>query len=246
MRGLQGIGIRGLTDPISCSMCQRDESWWLLGGISASSCIAAYRPFGSTSLSASYTNLANPGTYDAYLGVAPTFDTALGWAFNGTTQYLKTGVIPSSGWSMIVRYSDVVTASRIIIGSRKNNLTASRFRLSGITGASVVEYASGSYIQVSPSLTSGVLGIAGQQGFRNGLSDGAACAAWDDTPGAEIYIGANNGAGTAGLFCQCSIQAVALYNTILTAAQMLAVTNYINDTLLTTGSFVYPSSIEVT
>ena len=52
--------------------------WWLSGGVSAANCVAAYQPIGATSLAASYTNLANPGTYTAAPGVAPTFDAATG------------------------------------------------------------------------------------------------------------------------------------------------------------------------
>ena len=50
--------------------------WYLAGGISASACVAAYQPKGSTSLAASYTNLNSPGTYNAAPGVAPTWAVA--------------------------------------------------------------------------------------------------------------------------------------------------------------------------
>ena len=62
--------------------------WWLSGGISAANCIAAYQPKGAADLAASYVNLANPGTYNAAPGVAPTWAAADGWTFGGTNYLL--------------------------------------------------------------------------------------------------------------------------------------------------------------
>lgn len=90
---LPGIGIRVIT-PRSAAAAA--ASWWLAGGIDPANCIAAYRAKGAASLAASYDNLAAPGngladgTYDLTLGVAPTFDAATGWTFNGSTQWLTT------------------------------------------------------------------------------------------------------------------------------------------------------------
>jgi len=78
--------------------------WWLVAGISASQVVAAYQPKGAVDLAASYVNLANPGTYDAQVGVAPTLESS-GWVFNGTTQYLLGP--PSSNAGFAVRFSDV-------------------------------------------------------------------------------------------------------------------------------------------
>ncbi len=63
-------------------------AWWLSGGISAANCIAAYQPKGAADLAASYVNLANPGTYNAAPGVAPTWAAADGWTFGGTNYLL--------------------------------------------------------------------------------------------------------------------------------------------------------------
>jgi hypothetical protein len=72
--------------------------WWLAGGVAAANAIAVYQPKGAADLAASYVNLANPGTYDAAPGTAPTFDAATGWTFNGSTQYLTTGVTNGAAW----------------------------------------------------------------------------------------------------------------------------------------------------
>lgn len=72
--------------------------WWVVPG---KTCVAAYQPIGAASLAASYVNLANPGTYDAAPGVAPTWASATGWTFNGSTQYLTTGITPPRGPNMV-------------------------------------------------------------------------------------------------------------------------------------------------
>ena len=73
--------------------------WWLSGGISAANAILAYQAKGAASYAASLVNLANPGTYDAYAGSAPTWAAGTGWVFNGSTQYLYAH---SSGFSDLV------------------------------------------------------------------------------------------------------------------------------------------------
>jgi hypothetical protein len=79
-----------------------EGGWWVVGEISASNAIAAYQSKASASLAASYSNLANPGTYNLTATVAPTWDTTSGWIFTGT-QFLKTGIQPSdSTWSYLI------------------------------------------------------------------------------------------------------------------------------------------------
>lgn len=186
--------------------------------------IAAYMPKGAASLAASYANLARTdGTYNAAPGTAPSFASATGWTFvAASSQYLTTGIIPASGWSMIVRYSGATGSGTVIVGSRvTGSETRFRFQWSDGTG---VNYGSGGSVTVAPPLAAGVLGVAGQQGYRNGTADGGAISAWSGT-GVAVYIGAQNLDGAAQLFASVSIQALAIYNTTLTASQILAVSN---------------------
>ena len=78
---------------------QAAVDWWLSGGINAANAIVVYQPKGAASYAASLVNLANPGTYDAYAGSAPTWAAGTGWTFNGSTQYLYAH---SSGFSDLV------------------------------------------------------------------------------------------------------------------------------------------------
>ncbi len=101
---MSDLNINIQSDPI-LGYIQIGIEWWLRGGIPAANCIAAYQPINAASLAASYVNLANPGTNDAAPGVAPGWNKTDGWTFNGLTQYLTTGIIPASGYSMIIRFS---------------------------------------------------------------------------------------------------------------------------------------------
>ena len=71
---------------------QSSANWWEAGG--ATGAVAVYQPIGAASLAASYVNLANPGTYDAAPGVAPTWASA-GWTSNGT-EYLGYGSVSTT------------------------------------------------------------------------------------------------------------------------------------------------------
>lgn len=195
-------------------------SWWLEGGVTAGQCAAAYQPIGAASLAASYSNLNNPGTNDAAPGVAPTWDATNGWIFNGLTQYLTTGIVPASGWSMIVRFSNFVVGGYggWLCGSVNTGNTY--LALSpNLALSSNVLYGEGSYLYVSPAMTAGNLAVAGQQGYRNGSADGGAIGAWSGT-GIEIYIGDVNGFSAKSAEY---IQALAIYNINLSAAQVSAI-----------------------
>ena len=195
-------------------------NWWEAGG--ATGCVAAYQPKGAASLAASKVNLANPGTYDAFGAVPPTFNTSTGWTFDGISQVLATGIMPT-----IQDYTGIVQFSGVSGGGGTWMFGGFGSRLFGIQpiddqGSPNVAYLNGSFVRVSPSLTSGNLAIAGNQGYRNGIADGGTIASGTGTH-VDVYIGAlNNGGGDAG-HRSCVIQAIAFYNNVLTSGQVAAV-----------------------
>lgn len=197
-------------------------AWYLNGG--APTPVAVYQPLGAASLAASYVNLVNPGTFNAAPGVAPTFASATGWTFNGTTQYLVTGVVPGDAWSMLVQFNNVpaTNVARTLIGVN-NTSNLKRFNIQPTAGSSNVVYEHQGTLGVSPRLLAGNLGIAGQQGYRDGVADGVAIGTSIGSYVQDLYIGSRNNIGVADRLCQCDIYAIAIYNSALTAAQMLAV-----------------------
>ena len=199
------------------------SSWWLAGGISASACIAAYAPKGAASLAASYTNLANPGTYDAAPGVAPSWSAAAGWTFDGT-QYLTTGVSVTTDqtWSLVVRYANAVVVAggnNCVMGAITGGALAARWNQS-----SSAVYLNGGFLVGSAARTAAVLAVAGNKGYLDGTAEPGTI-----TPGSNVTVTISIGReGGAVNWYKGNVLAAALYNATLAAAQVAAVTTAMN------------------
>jgi hypothetical protein len=209
-----------------------ETPWWLAGGISAGDVVAAYQAKGAASLAASYVNLANPGTYDAAPGVAPTWATGTGWTFNGTTQWLATGITPTNDrtWTMVVRFSGVVDSNnRIMMGLGRPDGASRWFALQATTGSR--RFFSGGTLNIGSGLTTGVIGFAGTTGYTDGVAEigtiPASAGTFYDTSMARdlaIAFGTQDDGhvnGPVGFFLG-SIQAAFVASATLTAGQMAA------------------------
>ena len=198
--------------------------WYRAGGVSVANVAGAYLAKGAASLAASYFNLANPSTNDLTVGVAPTFNTATGWTFNGTSQYLKAMTGVNINWSAVVRYSG---ATRFTPFGASNDTTTRKFLISliGTGGSQGIQYANEVAATAAPTPpAAAVIGLAGNQGYRNGVADGSALSAGSGNAVARIYIGCwNLGDLTPTSYFAGNILAAAFYNSTLTAAQMLAI-----------------------
>lgn len=194
-------------------------AWYLAGGVSAANCVAAYAPKGAASLAASYTNLANPGTYDCTVGVAPTWAAATGWTF-AASAYLTTGITPASdvSWTVLCRFSNL-TNDGAVFGS----VGPGTFYLRpNMGGNSRYAYRESTYYDIAPTKTSGVQGWAGNTRYRDGTADGATVGSINGAL-PTIFIGARNNAGNAISQLSGKIQAFAIYNVTLDAATVAAI-----------------------
>lgn len=204
-------------------------SWWLSGGISAANCLAAYQPRGAASQAASYSNLNAPGTNDAIVGVAPLWDMFNGWQFDGSTQYLSSVSVNGGGCTVIIRYVDYAgsTPNARIVGTATSTDSDPRlFIMPGYNSAVYYDYGgSSANLSKSPYLQSGVLAIAGIKAYRNGVLDGTLGGTWSGTNTNPLGIGAQKNATGANYFRRANVQAIAIYNTVLTDAQVLAVSD---------------------
>ena len=203
--------------------------WYLAGGVAAANCVAAYQPKGSSSLAASYVNLANPVTYNAAPGVAPTQAGDGSWTFNGSSQYLKTGIIPGPlpGWSMAIRYTGLSGNSKTLAGLYDSSAPAGCFLIQGLTGGMCI-YNSGTTVAhnttVSPYLADGIYAIVGLYAYRNGIVEPNSVAdTTSSTPDSHLFIGALSYSDTPIQYAACSIQAIAIYNIIHPAPALLSV-----------------------
>lgn len=193
------------------------STWWDLNG-TITSCVAAYQPKGAASLAASKVNLANPGTYNATAGSDPTFNSATGWT--GTTSaYLLTGITPSTGWSMIVRFSNASNITTVC-GSRKA-ANDSAFYIMPVDSSNT-DYGNQGVLQAVNATSDGVLATAGQTAYKNGISVGTIPTA-TNTQWYEIYLLCRNTAGSPTRYFNGGVlAAVAIYNTTLTSTQISA------------------------
>lgn len=225
------------------------EPWYLAGGVALANAVAVYQPIGAASLAASYVNLANPGTYDAAPGVAPTWAGASGWVFNGTSQYLRVGaaVVGSPPFSMIARCVPTTdsVAYRLVCISRETTgatfagqLLELRGDLSGNPVRATTVYnngASNAIAATSSGFTASVGMVAcavfaasnSRLAYVDGGSAGteatsATPAALDSTDIGAWRVWQGGSIGTFSFFAG-SVQAVAIYSGALTAAQVLAI-----------------------
>lgn len=217
VRAINGSGASSYSNTAQATLVE----WWEAGG--AGGAVFAYQPKGATDLTDSYVNLVNPGTNNAAPGVAPTWNVTDGWIFNGTTQFLTTGVTPANNqtWSMLIQFTNgPAVGPRALAGSVTIGTTIFRVLIAA-TGN--VAYSNGGTLVVAPNITAGNLGVAGNRGYRNGIAEGANIVAWGGGAAASIYIGCFNNNGATSSFTNANIQAIVVYNNVLSADQVLAV-----------------------
>jgi hypothetical protein len=199
------------------------SNWW---DISGATNVAAYQPKGAASQSASYANLANPGTFDCAPGTAPSWNTSTGWTFNkSSSQYLTCGIVPATGWTIAARFANQTgsfSPAQWMCGvdDSGNN----RFYLCPWwASAATYIYGSGGFRNLSGTLSSGTMGIAGQQGYLNGASDGSPTATWAGTQSNAMIIGGMTQiGGSPGYYFGGDIIAMAIYSSVLTSGNMSA------------------------
>jgi len=183
--------------------------------------VAAYQAIGAASLAASYVNLANPGTYDAAPGTAPTWDSTNGWIFAAaSSQYLTTGIIPNSDYSVIVRFT---SGSGYLIGTSSSRYGETPVFTLRQTAADRNWYNNGDRYEAS-TWTSGVMCAAGKVAYKDGTSQGA-ISGGSNTWSYQFVIGAQNliDMGQDG-YLTGNIQALAIYSTTLDATQVAEIT----------------------
>lgn len=202
--------------------------WWDdFGDPAIAACVVgAYQGRNAANYLTSLVNLPNPGVNDLVElgGGPPGWNPAQGWFnFLALARCFDTGLIPATdqSWSMLVQYDNVIGINGILAGSGPGiNLY---FFLQPSRGGAGVAYANGNFVQVAPPLATGNVGVAGNQGYRNGVADGGAIGPWALPNSIAIYLGAMNWMGAPLLHIDADIWAAAIYNCTLTAPQMLAV-----------------------
>lgn len=221
--GISPLG-RGVIRPAS-------GGWWLSGGIAAANCIAAYQPKGAADYAASKVNLANPGTYNAVDGSAyPTWTNTSGWTFNGSTQYLNTGVIPSidQSWSAIIRHYATDVANTCVLFSRSG--PSIDFGIYQSSDTVLYPHNGKNVSIVIPTIlnVNSVLAVVGNRGYKDGVLLTGVIPIGNSPATQPIFIGAANDSGQPLYFWRGNVYCAAIYNTVLSEPQVFALTNAMN------------------
>ena len=207
-------------------------AWWNVGGITSCQCALTF--VGASCLPIALLDLTGNGK-NAVLGGSPvpTWDNINGLNGNGTG-YATIPVTPASGqgWSCIVKFTNAQTSS----GHEIFGLTDTSASLGLVLSVSALgtSYSNGGILNNTSSADKltylgATLAIAGGNPYRNGSADTGSMpnTAWTPSSGGFGLLCYIN-AGVAANLSTASIQAFAIYNAVLTAAQVAAITAAMN------------------
>lgn len=205
-----------------------EVDWWLAGGITQSTNYTIYDPLAAADLAGSYVNLANPGTRNAAApGNAPTWNATTGWTFAAaSTQYLTTGAIVGPTHTMLIWAETITNSTGYAAGVFQNTPTFRQFGYRPDNSTTVrLEWGTGTSVP-APDLPGGVMCIAGNKAYRNGVDEGVTIGTWANPATTQhLYIGAQNQNGTPVTYFTGSVLRFALYDFVLNEAQVQAVTD---------------------
>jgi hypothetical protein len=189
--------------------------WWLEGDVPTENVVAVYDAKSAANLAGSYVNLANPGTHNAAPGVVPSWVQDVGWIGDGSA-YLVTDIVPVHGsWSIVAQFIDAPTSAyeeavgTVASGPDRFFVIVPRGNIYGI-GSNVLD--------LSGNVTDGVMAVGGYECYLNGVSVGTVSAAGTAINDVIYLLAAR-----ASLQFSGKLQRVAIYDTVLTDAQQLAI-----------------------
>lgn len=192
--------------------------WCNLPGV-----VAAYQAIGAPDALSARQNIAlgGRGRYAATPGTAPTWEPRVGWSFNGSNQWLSTGILLANdqSWSFLLRYSGASGTNRAIALSRTGAGTTD-------FGIYISDYIAtyvynGSYLLVShASITGGVWAITGNAAYLNGVAVTGTISTGSGTATVAFPLGAMDDDGARSLWYAGNIQAAAIFKRKLTAAEV--------------------------
>lgn len=194
------------------------------GLIPAANCVQAFDPYIVQDLAQSYVDLSGHGN-NAIATVPPTLGPG-GWLFNGTDQFVSTGITALYNWSMFATYTYTGATGIYALFGANGYMYFYPWAFSATTS---YFYYRTKFGAVTPQITSGVAGMTGEETstgrYGKSYHNGVLKNTLGDTPhaGAIHYIGAmNNGSGSPYRFANCTVARWALYNISLSEAQAAA------------------------
>jgi hypothetical protein len=184
--------------------------------------VAAYEPKGAATYAASLQNLADPGTNDATEGTAPAWDTVNGWKFTAGSSHYLIGPAITKDSTVLAQFTNRGTVNWSFVFGMRNAASQDYGVQPYNNGA--YNFKNNSNHAKAGSISSGNLAIAGTLGgYKNGALD-TADGFTGVGSGLALYIGAfNNKGGGASGYWTGYLQALYIYSTALSSAEVLTV-----------------------
>jgi hypothetical protein len=174
------------TDALTCS-------WWLAGVVPIANCKRAYSAIGAASLAASYIDLVS--IQNAAPGDVPAWDITNGWQFNGSSNYLTTGFVPSGTTSIACRFS-TYTGGAALLALFGVTDGSGNFYYCPVRNTGQHRFTWGAYsTATAPGATNGVLIVTPTGVWIDGIKYDSPTGSWA-TVTAEMYLGCRNLTGT--------------------------------------------------
>lgn len=193
--------------------------WWTIGGVYDNTQVVYAASFKKgANLAQAIVNetggvgaLADPGG-----GATPNWAAGVGITGDGLVLYLSSNIIPAAGWSVFVQYSGGGGSNNVLIGS--DDLATARCTLWPELVGNCYYY-NGSGATAGAILAAGNMGVAGQQGYRNGGADGGAIPGWAGGGVLPFYVLCANWGGVPSQYSAATITALWIANVTITAPQ---------------------------
>ena len=183
--------------------------WFNLPGV-----VAAYQPVGAPGSQLARINVANeqrmPGRYTAAPGVAPDWSARGGWGLDGSTQYLATGISPTSRWTFAVAFSNAIWSTFCTMLGQNGNMFSSRTFISG-QSPNVILRNGGTNVSV-PEVATGVA-AASDSAWLDGLLLGS-LGTWSGTA-YDLFVGAMNASGSPTQYFTGNIRSVLIVSGVV-------------------------------
>jgi hypothetical protein len=213
--------------------------WWLGSGVVAPSTGYTVYDFAVAATEAdALVNVVNPGVRNAVKNGTVTFTQGVGFTGNGTDGYLNTQTTISENTTVIAMYRDS-QSGRYLFGV----LQASPNRTMSIVAQSSTNVGweiGQNFVSSASRHLGGTIAATMQRAYRNGVRDTTINTSWPGGGGVtsrtlKLFAYDN---GTVSSFNSATIHRVAIYNTILSDAQIKAV----HDDMIQIGDGTYDSS----
>jgi len=216
------------------------EPWYLgpwldydasIPAISAADVVIIYQPKFDAGLYArtdaqtyanSLLNIVNPGTYDAFGGVAPAFDPAIGWQATGT-QYLETGYVAGGtdqDHSMFIAFTGGTNPCEVVGALDAGGPVTVLSNINGSNKTFANCQAVG-WTNHAGVLTEGVMGMAGVRAYADGTQVLTLTASALNMTEPQYVMCLNNSGAPFG-FPTVNVQALVYISTTITEAQSQA------------------------